>query len=162
MSAPASKRNKVSDEEKDCCDSRHGITSLDGFQVQSVLSVDPRAKSLAVCGTFSSDVSSDDRAVIVAEKHPLTSECLPHLFSASTKLKCNLNNDIYGQYVCDAAGGGVGRVQLSTVYPASDKHISKYTDQALHLVSETPSQYHDITKPFIDSQAQLSTQVSKY
>ena len=148
LECPPAKRNKIA-EQQDSSSSKHVITSLDSFSVQSVLSTDTRAKSVAVSGTFAPN--NDQLAVIFAEKQPLTSECFPQLFSSSTKLTCNLSNDIYGQYVAEPQCTGIGRVQLSAVYPATDKHVSKYTDQTLQLVRETPSEYHNITRPFIET-----------
>lgn len=135
----------------------HAISTLAGFTVDKVLSMDTRVKSMAVCGSFAGDPTN--RAVILAEKQPLTSDCFPTLFSASTKLECNLQNDIYGQYEAEACGG-VGALRLTTVFPATDKHVQKYSDQEFFLVHETPKDFESITRPFIETQA-FSKQVGQ-
>ena len=36
-------------------------------------------------------------------------------------------------------------IKASLVYPASDKHIAKYSAQSFHLVQESPDDYKNIT-----------------
>lgn len=40
-----------------------------------------------------------------------------------------------------------------TVYPATEAHLAKYSQQTSHMIHETPEDYATITKPFIDGQA---------
>lgn len=157
QTGPPAKKIKPSDTEKNGTKSDHIIKSLDGFSVDSVLATDTRTKTVTVCGTFAGNTT--DQAVIVAEKQPLTPECFERLFSSTTTLKCNLQNDIYGQFEAEA-GEGLGAVKLTTVYPATSRHVQKYSEQKLYLIQETPEDYNNITRPFIESQA-LRKQVWK-
>ena len=134
------------------------FTSLEGFQCEKVLSVDSKTKSVAVSGKFKDD--PEHMAVIVAEKTPLLLTPTSQLFSSSAELECHFSNDIYGQYGVRTADKDLGSLQITTIYPALDKHIEKYSDQNLYLIRETPEMYESITKPFVSSQA-LSVDVRK-
>ena len=132
------------------------------FQVASVLSDDTRGKSLALCGRFGleSDASSSKKAVLVAEKQPINKEELTTFLStvsSPSQLVLNFQNDIYYQYETQGPGG-LGSLKMTLVYPATEKHIIKYTDQQVYIVEETPEDYATISKPYIESQA-LSLQV---
>ena len=119
------------------------------FSIDKVLFEDPKAKSIAVAGTFS---SSPHTAIIIAEKSPLSQASLSQLFSAESKISTNFHNNIYSQIEasCD---GSVGDLRLMTVYPATDAHLSKYSQQIIHMIHESPEDYATITRPFVDSQS---------
>jgi len=127
-----------------------GLPPLKDFTVEKLLLLNPKLKVISVSGKFAG--RSDDLAVIFAEKHPLKESDLDELFSKGTKLTPNIENDIYGQYqaVCP---GGIGALKLLTVYPATDAHVAKYSDQLLRIIHETPEDYQTITKAFIERQA---------
>ena len=134
------------------------ITSFENFRVHQLLNVNTKLKSFAVCGSFAGRDSSS-RAVVLAEKEPLTSDSLSGLFSSSTRLTNNFQNDIYGQATA-VAGGGLGNVKLTTIYPATDEHIQKYSDQDCFMVRETPEDYEKVTRGYIESQS-LSSEVGR-
>lgn len=138
---------------KDMAD--HTISDFTGFQVTRVLSENNKTKYVAVCGTFSSE--PDLQAVILAEKQPIHPDSLPLLFSPLSRLKLNFQNDIYCQYEADT-NGSLGSLQLTTIYPATSKHITKYSSQQLYMIRETPDDYEAITRSYIETQA-LSLQV---
>lgn len=140
------------------------ISNFNNFKVERILSQDTRQKSIAVCGSFSEDEPIGKRAVVLVEKQPIHIDEVSVIFSSSTQLSLNFQNDIYGQYKATALSSettnDVGNLQLTTIYPASDKHIKKYSDQQLYMIRETPDDYHLITKPYIETQA-LGLQVSE-
>lgn len=41
---------------------------------------------------------------------------------------------------------------MTTIYPATQKHIEKYSSQDIFLVEETPEMYEKITLPFIEKE----------
>ena len=49
-------------------------------------------------------------------------------------------------------------MKTSLVYPATQKHIEKYSAQEMFIAGETPEDYKNITLPFIESE-QFSIQV---
>lgn len=50
-------------------------------------------------------------------------------------------------------------VKATVVYPATDKHIEKYSICQKFVINETPDLYEDVTLPYITS-SQLSLEVS--
>ena len=40
---------------------------------------------------------------------------------------------------------------MNLIYPATERHVRKHTDQSFHMVVETKEAYRMITKPFIES-----------
>lgn len=49
-------------------------------------------------------------------------------------------------------------VKATVVYPATDKHIEKYSICQKYVINETPEYYKDITLPYITS-SQFSLEV---
>ncbi|XP_003384271.1 PREDICTED: m7GpppX diphosphatase-like [Amphimedon queenslandica] len=121
------------------------------FYVSSVLAEDTRGKSVALCGSFG---EGDKKAVIVTEKQPIDQKELTSFLSSSShpELKLNFKNDIYSQYEVQAPGG-LGSLKMMVVYPATEKHVMKYTDQEVFVIKETPEDYARKVKPYIESQA---------
>lgn len=126
------------------------------FTTEKTIQVNPQSKLIAIVGKFPSNPES--RGVIVAEKQPLTNSSLSSIFSSDTKVSKVFQNDIYSQYILNC-GNGIGELKVTSVYPATDTHVKKYSDQALVMFHETPSDYQTITKPFIQNHL-LSIEVS--
>ena len=51
-------------------------------------------------------------------------------------------------------------IKSTLIYPATETHIAKYSQQEVFLVRETAEDYRAITLPYIES-SQFSTQVRK-
>lgn len=49
-------------------------------------------------------------------------------------------------------------LKATVIYPATDKHVQKYTAQDVHLVEETAEDYEKITLPYLNK-SQFSVQV---
>ena len=135
----------------DGCFATQPLPGLDQFSLDRVLFEDPKAKSIAVAGHFA-EPNFTHTAVIVAEKTPLSAASLEKLFSTEANVSTNTRNNIYSQLTA-SCGGGVGDLRLMTVYPATEAHIAKYSQQTCHMIHETPEDYATLTKPFIDSQS---------
>lgn len=70
------------------------------------------------------------------------------------------DNDIY--LSADAVLPEKFGINKSTfIYPATEKHITKYRFTPLHEIFETPDDYKNITLPYIES-AQFNVDVSLY
>ena len=52
----------------------------------------------------------------------------------------------------------VSGIKTTLIYPATQKHISKYRSQEMFILQETAEDYENITTPFIDEE-QFSIQV---
>lgn len=44
---------------------------------------------------------------------------------------------------------GFTGVKTTIIYPATDKHIEKYSSQEIHILQETPELYQSITLPYL-------------
>ena len=121
------------------------------FKFDRILSENPTSKSIAVTGKFPED-SKDNFAVILAEKLAFTKESIENLFTEKTTFTHNFQNDIYGQYTCDAG------IKLTVIYPATEKHVKKYKQQNSFMVQESGDAYATKIKPYAETQA-LSLQV---
>lgn len=42
-------------------------------------------------------------------------------------------------------------VKVNLIYPASEAHVLKHTDQSFHMAVETKQVYQQITRPFIEA-----------
>ena len=149
---PKLKRARVDTSERDTSngsDTLQKFLSFSQFSVDRILFTKPENKSIALLGKFT---GSEESGILVVEKQPITEESISGLFSRDAKVTCSFHNDIYSQYIVDGECG-LGEVRVMGVYPASEDHITKYSDQKLHLVHESPHHYQSITKPFIESQA---------
>lgn len=125
------------------------------FRADRVLFTDPRSKSICVLGSCTgpeAEAEAEEKGIVLAEKQPLTESSLPHLFSSSVMEK-KFQNDVYSQYVLNCKEGGLGEMRVTTVYPATDRHVQKYEAQKRRFVLETPENYHQITKPFAERQS---------
>lgn len=126
------------------------LPPLEHFSLDKVLFEDAKSKSMAVVGCFTNCPTAN--AVIIAEKSPLSRASLSQLFCPGTKTSTNFHNNIYSQ-VEASCGGSIGDLRLMMVYPATEAHLAKYSQQTCHMIHETPEDYATITKPFIDSQS---------
>ncbi|XP_071511096.1 m7GpppX diphosphatase-like [Diadema antillarum] len=95
-------------------------------------------------------------AVLLLEKSAFSEDTLSSLMSSDTSLDRTMQNDIYGIYKgfpdkanCD--------IKATVIYPATEKHIQKYSFQEPHLIIESYEDYKTITKPHLD-QMQFSIQ----
>ena len=52
-------------------------------------------------------------------------------------------------------------IKTSLIYPATEKHIAKYSSQETFLIEETPEDYKNITLPFLESE-QFTIEVYVY
>ena len=126
------------------------LPGLGGFCLDRLLFEDPKSKTVAVAGHFHDDEAHT--AVVIAEKTPLSHDGLAQLFHPHTKISTSTHNSIYSQLEA-SCGGCLGDLHLTTIYPATEAHILKYSQQTCHVIHETPEDYAAITKPFIQSQS---------
>ena len=124
------------------------------FKFERILSENPTTKSVAVFGKFPAD-SKDNISVILAEKMAFTQETVENLFTGNTTFTHNFQNDIYGQYTCDAG------IKLTVIYPATEKHMKKYKQQNSFMVQESGTAYSTKIKPYAETQA-ISLQVGMF
>ena len=100
----------------------------------------------------------EKEAVIVLDKKPFSEETFQNLFSERSKLSLTFHNDIYGSYNCNPATEAA-KIKATVVYPATEKHIEKYSFKPLYLVEETGKIYEEVTLPYLEKSA-FDVQVS--
>ncbi|GAA5844423.1 hypothetical protein JCM9279_006296 [Rhodotorula babjevae] len=128
---------------------------LASFEFERVLSEDPRAIVAYLLGTAVPE-STQERVpcILKVEKTPFAPGEAPSLAARDVwqQLQTVTTNDIYSTSLAwFAPGRSTADVQLSSICPATDKHIKKYSVQDSRLVRETPDLYERVVKPYINS-----------
>ncbi|ETM47722.1 hypothetical protein PPTG_10882 [Phytophthora nicotianae INRA-310] len=103
---------------------------------------------LAVLGNFKSD-NHKKAAVLIIQSAAMDTRTLSQLL-AGISLHEILVNDIYSTFQGDVSRD-IKPYKVNLIYPATERHVRKHTDQNFHMVVETKEAYRMITKPFIDS-----------
>ena len=128
----------------------YDLESFQGFKLQKVLMEKADQKLIAVQGTFE-DRENDDgsTAVIILEKTPFAAQGISRVMSSGTELKQQFRNDIYGLY--DSYIPSIlNRTKANVIWPATQKHIDKWTRSPSFMVEETSALYNTIVLPFIE------------
>ncbi|GMH35601.1 hypothetical protein BSKO_03469 [Bryopsis sp. KO-2023] len=122
-------------------------SSFEGFRVAKVVGDRPQDKQLAIVGRF--EGSDEDAVVVVTQKH-LAKDDAGELLRGITKLDAHFENDIYSKY--DAVPpSDLASLTVDLIYPATEQHIQKHTDQEYAMVRETQADFEKCTLPFINS-----------
>ncbi|BGP25295.1 scavenger mRNA-decapping enzyme DcpS [Rhodotorula toruloides] len=128
---------------------------LSSFQFERVLSEDPRALLVYLLGSAVPEGQSERSSCILKlEKTPYAPDEAPSLATpgAWSKLETVTCNDIYSTSLAwFAPGRATADVQISSICPATEKHVKKYSTQVSRLVRETPQLYETVVKPYTDS-----------
>ncbi|GAA6003012.1 hypothetical protein JCM10207_001944 [Rhodosporidiobolus poonsookiae] len=128
---------------------------LSTFQYERTLSEDSRAIVAYLLGTAIPETSEErSPCIIKVEKTPFSPNEAPSLATASvwSSVKTVTCNDIYSTSLAwFAPGREIADIQLSSICPATEKHIKKYSVQQSRLVRETPALYETVVRPYIDS-----------
>ncbi|XP_055678866.1 m7GpppX diphosphatase [Lutzomyia longipalpis] len=128
-----------------------GITfNFSHFRLERILNSNTSTKLVSLLGHFT-DLSEEKWAVVILEKKPFTEEDLTSkgLFSEATKLREEFVNDIYGNFDCFPQPE-INSVKTTVIYPATQKHIDKYSKQEVHIVQETQELYQEVTLKHIE------------
>ncbi|KAK8231562.1 HIT-like domain-containing protein [Phyllosticta capitalensis] len=124
------------------------------FRLERLLNQDQAGRRISLLGSIQSKP-----AILIAERAAFSIEA-NHLenFNASVANVKNLGaNDIYFWFLGRAASDSNSSNQpadlkLNLIYPCTDKHIKKYSQQGIRLVTETPEIYRDHVRPYIEKQ----------
>lgn len=121
---------------------------VERFQFEKVLNSNPQSKSIVLLGKI-----DDKHAIITAEKTHFSVNSSTNEYSNDyEKLKQTTKNDIYywGTALLKQDWESNPSAKINVIWPATDIHIKKYSQQTMHLVRETPDVYNRIVKPYID------------
>lgn len=112
------------------------------FDRSDVINEDNRSKSIAL--KLKNGSKEGDIAVALMERLPLERDTAFGLLrEASQSSEQVFHNDIYYTFMNKQAG-----FECRLVYPATEAHVAKYTEQERRMVHETPEQHRLITRPF--------------
>lgn len=140
-------------------------SDFSSFKAERILNNNTRGKTVAVLGKFPK-LSDTNQAVVILEKSAFTEPQLlatgtnQTLFELATKLNKEFVNDIYGNFTLLLAPE-VNTVKTTVVYPATEKHIQKYSNQNLYIVQETFQLFKEITEPYLN-QGQFTLDVRDF
>ncbi|KAK9824616.1 hypothetical protein WJX72_011745 [[Myrmecia] bisecta] len=123
------------------------LASLEGFQLDRVLSEDSATKTVAVLGRFA---GKPGQAVVRLSRRHFQFDALDALLTAQTATVQLFVNDVYSKYT-GTVPAEHGQITIDIIYPATEKHIAKNSTQHYFMVSETPEQYKEVTLPYIQS-----------
>ncbi|XP_074646587.1 m7GpppX diphosphatase-like [Tubulanus polymorphus] len=160
----AKKKAKLDANDRSIDDQCHQpIGDFSGFKILKILNENHQSKTIFVHGKFTADATTieggdcansdddDDDAVAILEKTAFNKDSLQDLMSKDMSLKNSMHNDIYGTY-SGRANPELNEIKVTLIYPASQKHIDKYTEHEPYLICETATDYDTITLPHLHSQ----------
>ncbi|KAJ8302032.1 hypothetical protein KUTeg_021019 [Tegillarca granosa] len=139
---------EISDNEALDLTGKSSLKSFKAFDFTEVLNEDAKQKFLFLHGK-----SENKDAVVLLEKTPFSTDIntIKKILSSETHLKETLKNDIYGTYEATIPAE-LNSVKATVIYPATEKHITKYKEQEMFVVYETEDLYNSVTLPHIESQ----------
>ncbi|SCZ89640.1 BZ3500_MvSof-1268-A1-R1_Chr9g10512 [Microbotryum saponariae] len=128
---------------------------LSSFQFERILSEDPKAHVAFLLGTaIPENTHARQPAIVKVEKTAFAPDELQRLATSSAwdKTDTVTCNSIYGTFSSWFAPGRASPdAQITSICPASEKHIRKYSQQMTRIVRETPELYEAVVEPYINS-----------
>ena len=120
---------------------------LHKFTVEKELNCLADSKSIFLLGQ-----KDDQNGVIILEKEPFDVESAISVVSAEVS-RCEevLKNDIYSTHILESKAAN--RIKATVIFPATDRHISKYSKKKPRLFEESAEVYSDCVKAFVEKQA---------
>ncbi|KAL1645161.1 hypothetical protein SLS58_003866 [Diplodia intermedia] len=124
------------------------------FKLNKFLNQDQAGRRLVLLGSI-----QDKPALLVAERAAFSAEPA-HLESFTSSLANIKNlgaNDIYFWFLAATAADPKNSTQppdlkLNLIWPCNEKHIRKYSQQGVRIVTETPEIYRDHVRPYMQKQ----------
>ncbi|XP_075221692.1 decapping enzyme, scavenger isoform X2 [Lycorma delicatula] len=124
----------------------NSATDLFDFSTKRVLCSSNKRKTVCLEGRFP---NSGEPAIIFLEKLPISYKTAQNLCNNSILEKSY--NSVHN-YECTSKLSLNG-IKISTIYPATQKHIKKYESQPMHIIDETSNLYINVTLPYITSES---------
>ncbi|KAL4957996.1 HIT-like domain-containing protein [Aspergillus filifer] len=123
------------------------------FEVSKLLKQDQNGRRIVLLGTL-----DGQQGLLIAERAAFATESLAVLkafHSSITRINNLGDNDIYRWYLAasgiDADGHPSHDLKLNVIWPCTEQHIKKYSDQVLRMVTETPEIYRDYIRPYMQA-----------
>lgn len=127
--------------------------------IDDLIDTDQAGRRISLLGSI-----EDKPAILIAEKAPFTIDQthLETLSSSFGNVKNLGANDIYYWFLADSSTISNSSLaeatvaphdyKLNLIYPCTEKHIKKYSQQGLRVVTETPSIYLNHVRPYMQKQ----------
>lgn len=135
----------------------HVESLIPKFKLTRLLNSDQAGRRISLLGTIDSQP-----ALLIAERAAFdTTPAILEGFSTSLRNIKNLGaNDIYAWFLAnsnpstdkDASSPPPPDFKINLIYPCTDKHVKKYTQQRLRIVTETPQIYNSYIRPYMRAQ----------
>ncbi|KAL4874126.1 hypothetical protein BDV12DRAFT_159136 [Aspergillus spectabilis] len=123
------------------------------FEVTKLLKQDQSGRRIVLLGSI-----EGQQGLLLAERTAFATESVAVLraFHSSITRVNNLgDNDIYRWYLAssgiDADGHPSHDLKLNLIWPCTEQHINKYSDQVVRMVTETPDIYRNHIRPYIQA-----------
>ncbi|KAL4927372.1 putative mRNA decapping hydrolase [Aspergillus undulatus] len=123
------------------------------FEISRLLKQDQNGRRIVLLGSI-----DGQQGILTAERAAFATESLAVLkaFHSSITRVNNLgDNDIYRWYLAssgiDADGHPSHDLKLNVIWPCTEQHVKKYSNQVLRMVTETPEIYRDYIRPYMQA-----------
>jgi len=128
--------------------SNDSSSKLTGFKVVKELNVLNDSKSI-----FLQVEKNNEMGVIILEKLPFDESVASQVISSDFVDSLLFENDIYSNHkiLCDVRNAN--EIKATLVYPATERHILKYSARIPFIFEETPEMYEKCVKKFFEEQA---------
>ncbi|GBP26835.1 m7GpppX diphosphatase [Eumeta japonica] len=145
---PSTKKIKINNQNEDHSNDIH--IKLKDFVPEKILSNNTNRKTVCVLGKFE---SRPGVVLVILEKNAFKEDELNKdgYFSVENEVKTLFENDIYGNFECFPKSS-INGVKTTVIYPASEKHIAKYSQQQRHIILETSELYNKYTLPHLEKE----------
>jgi m7GpppX diphosphatase len=130
----------------------HVESLIPKFHLTRLLNSDQAGRRISLLGTIDSKP-----ALLIAERAAFdTSSAILDSFSTSLRNIKNLGaNDIYAWFLANSnpsSNEPPPDFKLNLIYPCTEKHVKKYEQQRLRVVTETPEIYAKYVRPYMQAQ----------
>ncbi|CAG5163302.1 uncharacterized protein ALTATR162_LOCUS6404 [Alternaria atra] len=130
----------------------HVESLIPKFHLTRLLNSDQAGRRISLFGTIESKP-----ALLIAERAAFdTNPSVLSNFSTSLRNVKNLGaNDIYAWFLANSNPNDDNPppdFKLNLIYPCTEKHIKKYEQQRLRVVTETPKIYEKYVRPYMQAQ----------
>ncbi|KIW01912.1 uncharacterized protein PV09_06753 [Verruconis gallopava] len=132
------------------------------FVFERLLNQDQAGRRISLLGSIASKP-----ALLVVERAPFANDVahVSSLAQSLSKIKNLGNNDIYFWFMASSSTSATSTpvedgaatkqppdLKVNLIYPCTPKHVKKYSQQLLRMVSETPEVYRKYVRPYMERQ----------
>ncbi|RAH55663.1 scavenger mRNA decapping enzyme [Aspergillus piperis CBS 112811] len=123
------------------------------FEVSRLLKQDQSGRRIAILGTI-----DNQQGILIAERAAFateTPEALQAFHAAITDVNNLGDNDIYRWYLASSHSAPGSQqppdLKINLIWPCTESHIKKYSEQVIRMVTETPEIYRDSIRPYMSA-----------